>query len=69
MADTHLVYSKDDNGWYWERYADWWCSQLFTSRDAALQAMQDDRVIYRDFADPDMAEEQQAFSKLYDFRQ
>ena len=36
----HLVYSRDDGGWYWERYGDWATSQVFaTELDAKLAAV------------------------------
>lgn len=34
-----LIYSPDDQGWYWERrYTDWKVSQLFNSKPDALLA-------------------------------
>lgn len=33
-----LVFSPDDNGWYWQRYSDWKTSQLFKSEEEAQQA-------------------------------
>lgn len=33
-----LIYSPDDNGWYWERYSDWKVSQVFPDKKAAMRA-------------------------------
>lgn len=38
--DYHLVYSPDDNGWYWERFDDWATSQLFETNAEAINTMQ-----------------------------
>lgn len=37
--DYHLVFSPDDDGWYWERFEDWATSQLFKSNVDAIVNM------------------------------
>lgn len=38
-----LIYSKDDGGWYWERY-DWVQSILYPTEEAALKAKRTDSI-------------------------
>jgi len=33
-----LIFSPDDNSWYWQRYSDWKTSQLFKTEEEARQA-------------------------------
>jgi len=43
---AHLIYSEDDNGYYWERKEDFATSQIFkTSKDAIL-ARQRNEIIW-----------------------
>jgi hypothetical protein len=38
-----LVYSPDDNGWYWQKlFGDWLTSQIFNNRQAAMRADEKD---------------------------
>lgn len=34
----HLIYSPDDNGYYWERFSDWKTSQIFNTQKDAIVA-------------------------------
>lgn len=46
-ANTDLIYSPDDNAWYFQRYPSHETSQLFPSRTAAAMAQQDNTVEWR----------------------
>ena len=38
-----LVYSPDDNGWYWqELFGDWKTSKVFETKQSALDADEED---------------------------
>jgi len=40
----HLVYSEDDNGYYWERNSDFQTSQIFPTGKAAIIARQNNTI-------------------------
>ena len=44
MKDMQLVYSPDDNGWYWQRYKDWKTSQIFRTELEALKAKEKNKL-------------------------
>lgn len=41
-----LIYSPDDNGYYWQRFSDWATSQLFQTPKEAMQARLDKKLIW-----------------------
>ena|GEM_PF-3580745 len=43
-ADMKLIYSPDDGGYYFQRYSDWKCSQLFDTLADAHKAQADNRL-------------------------
>ncbi len=42
-----LIYSPDENGWYWER-RDWKTSQLFPTEEAARLALRQGACVWAD---------------------
>lgn len=38
FSSMELVYSPDDNGYYWQRYSDWATSQVFADIKQAYAA-------------------------------
>lgn len=42
--ELDLVYSPDDNGWYFQRAADWKVSQLFTDEELAMNAYRNNTI-------------------------
>jgi len=43
-----LVYSTDDNGYYYQRAADWKTSQVFSSPKLAERALSSNSLIWSD---------------------
>ena len=41
-----LIYSEDDNEYYWERLDDWKVSQSFKTSKAAILARQNNKLIW-----------------------
>ena len=41
-----LIYSPDDNGYYWQRYVDWKVSQLFSTIADANRAKNNGLIIW-----------------------
>ena len=41
-----LIYSPDDNGYYWQRYGDWKVSQLFATIAEANHAQVHDYIVW-----------------------
>ena len=46
-TDTmELIYSPDDNGYYWQRFSDWKISQIFFTENDAIRAKQTKQLIW-----------------------
>lgn len=43
---AHLVYSEDDNGYYWERKGDFATSQIFPSEESAILSRINGEIIW-----------------------
>ena len=46
--EIRLIYSPDDNGFYFERFNDWKTSQVFPTKMEAWKALRDDLIIWED---------------------
>ncbi len=45
QGDMQLIYSPDDEGWYWQQlHGDWPCSQLFAT-EAEAKAARDESML------------------------
>jgi hypothetical protein len=46
VITTHidLIFSEDDDGWYFQRAGDWEVSQLFPCEEDAMQAYREDKL-------------------------
>ncbi len=42
-----LIYSPDDNAWYWQRFSDWKISQLFDTAIEAEQAKSKNQLMWK----------------------
>jgi hypothetical protein len=40
----HLIYSPDDNGYYYERFSDWKTSQVFRTEEKAELAKKNNKL-------------------------
>lgn len=45
-AEMQLIYSPDDNGYYWQRFEDWKVSQIFFTEGDAIRAKQTDQLLW-----------------------
>ena len=42
-----LIYSIDEDIWYWQRYSDWKVSQSFKSKQQAIKAKINNKLIWK----------------------
>ena len=42
--EVDLIYSPDDNGWYFQRATDFKMSQLFTDKELAMNAYRNNTI-------------------------
>jgi len=42
----NLIFSPDDNGYYFQRFSDWKTSQLFKTEKEAIKARKENKLIW-----------------------